>query len=50
MEVFKRRDHRAVILQENSSVQRCLYNSFYDVAFNDPIYFFDIARWVSVIA
>ena len=36
MEVFERRDYRAVILQENSTVQLCLYDSFYDVAFTDP--------------
>ena len=32
----KERDYRAVILQENSTVQLCLYDSFYDVAFTDP--------------
>ena len=36
MEVFERRDYRAVILLENSTVQLCLYDSFYDVAFTDP--------------
>ena len=32
----KERDYQAVILQENSTVQLCLYDSFYDVAFTDP--------------
>ena len=50
MEVFERRDYRAVILQENSTVQLCLYDSFYDVAFTDPSILFDIARKVSVTA
>ena len=44
MEVFERRDCRVVILQENSTVQLCLYDSFYDVAFTDPSILFCIAR------
>ena len=48
MEVFERRDYRAVILHENSTVQLCLYDSFHDVAFTDPSILFDIARGVSV--
>ena len=36
MEVFERRDYRVVILQENSAVQLCLYDSFHNVAFTDP--------------
>ena len=32
----KERDYRAVIFQENNTVQLCLYDSFYDVAFSDP--------------
>ena len=36
MEVFERRDYPAVILQENSTVQLYLCDSFYGVAFTDP--------------
>ena len=36
IEVFERRDSRAVILQENSTVELCHHDSFYDVAFTDP--------------
>ena len=36
MKVFERRHYRAVILQENSTVELCLHDSFYDVAFTDP--------------
>ena len=42
MGVFERRDYRAVILQENNTVQLCLYDSFYDVAFTDLSILFDI--------
>ena len=45
MGVFERRDYRAVILQENSTVELCLHDSFYDVAFTDPsILFWHCAR------
>ena len=37
MEVFERRDYRVVILQENSAVQLCLYDSFHNVAFTSEM-------------
>ena len=36
MEVFERRDCPGLILQENSTVQLYLCDSFYDCAFTDP--------------